>query len=121
MGQRVWAREFTLAVCFRGLWKVLTPVEETKHRVSNIDESSGGTVAIGILPTLAPFMLPSTLLALSEEFPEAIVEVLPFNEDNLNIERLCSDEFYVAVHKDSPWAELDMIPIDALVNADSDP
>ena len=117
--------------------KIMTDVEEAKRRVSDVDDASGGTVAIGILPTLAPFILPSTLMALSKKYPEAMVtvreevsgaivdaagrgeldiliEVLPFDETYLNIEPLFSDEFYVAVHQDSPLAKLDVIPIDAL-------
>jgi LysR family hydrogen peroxide-inducible transcriptional activator len=113
---------------------ILTKVEETKRRLSDADDTSGGTVAIGILPTLAPFMLPSTLLALSAKYPEAMVtvreevsevivdaaaraeldiliEALPFDETYLNIEPLFSDEFYVAVHRESPLAKLDVIPI----------
>ena len=117
--------------------KILTDVEEAKHRVSDIDDTTGGAVAIGILPTLAPYILPSTLLALSEKYPEAtvtvreeiseaivdaagrgeidiLIEVLPFDETHLNVEPLFSDEFYVAVHQDNPLAKLDAISIDAL-------
>ena len=124
-------------VMYEQAQKILTNVEEAKHRVSDLDDTSGGAVAIGILPTLAPFMLPKTLLALSEKYPEAMVtvreeiseaivsaagrgeidiliEVMPLHESYLNVERLFSDEFFVAVHRDSPLAKLDVIPIDAL-------
>ena len=124
-------------VMYEQAQKILTDVEETKRRVSDADDADGGTVAIGILPTLAPFILPSTLLALSKRYPDAtvtvreevseaivdaagrgeldiLIEVLPFDETYLNIEPLFSDEFYVAVHRDSPLARMDVIPIDAL-------
>jgi len=124
-------------VMYEQAQKILTDVEEAKHRVSDVGETSGGVVAIGILPTLAPFILPSTLLALSEKYPEAIVtvreevseaivdaaargeldiliEVLPFDETYFNIEPLFCDEFYVAVHQDAPLAKLEAIPINAL-------
>ena len=117
--------------------KILSSVEDARNRVNAVDSTSGGSVTIGILPTLAPFILPSTLVALSEKFPEAMVmvreeisetlldaaargeidiliEVLPFDESNLNVEALFLDDFYVAVHKNSPLAELEAIPIDAL-------
>ena len=55
--------------------KILTDVEEAKRRVSDADDAGGGTVAIGILPTLAPFILPSALLALSKRYPDAMVTV----------------------------------------------
>ncbi|MGI9286256.1 MAG: LysR family transcriptional regulator [Pseudomonadales bacterium] len=124
-------------VLYKQAQKILTDVEEAKRRVSDLDKSSGGAVAIGILPTLAPFMLPSTLLALSKKYPAAMVtvreevteaivdaagrgeldiliDVLPFDETHLSIERLFSDEFYVAVHQDSPLATLSEVAIDAL-------
>lgn len=127
-------------VLYKQARKILTDVEEAKHQVNDLDNSRGGTVAIGILPTLAPFMLPQTLLALSKEYPEAtvtireeisesivaaaqrgevdiLIEVLPFDETGLSIERLFSDEFYVAVHCDSPYAERTVIPIDELDGA----
>ena len=117
--------------------KILTDVQEAKHRVSDLDDSRGGAVAIGILPTLAPFMLPSTLLALSRKYPDAtitvreevsetiveaagrgeldvLIDVLPFDETNLNIEPLFLDEFFVAVHRDSELAKRDVISTDEL-------
>lgn len=116
---------------------ILAKVAEATQRVSDIDDISGGVVSIGILPTLAPFILPSTLSALSQKYPEAtvivreeiserivetavrgeldiLVEVMPFDQTYFNVEPLFSDEFYVAVHRDSPLAELNMLPIDAL-------
>jgi LysR family hydrogen peroxide-inducible transcriptional activator len=117
--------------------KILAKVAEATQRVNDIDDTSGGAVSIGILPTLAPFILPSTLSALSKKYPEAtvvvreetseriveaaargeldiLIEVMPFDETYLNVEPLFSDEFYVAVHQDNPLAELSMLPIDAL-------
>ncbi len=117
--------------------KILSSVEDAKHRVNDINNTSGGSVSIGILPTLAPFILPKMLMALSEKFPEAVVmvreeiseaiidaaargeidiliEVLPFDETHLNVESLFSDKFFVAVHQDSPLAKLEEIPIEAL-------
>ena len=117
--------------------KILRSVEDAQQRVNDIDSTSGGSVTIGILPTLAPFILPNTLVTLSKKFPEALVivreeisetlvdaaargeidiliEVLPFDETHLNVESLFLDEFYVAVHQDSPLAEFDEIPIEAL-------
>jgi LysR family hydrogen peroxide-inducible transcriptional activator len=124
-------------VLYEQACKILRSVEDAKHRVNDVDNSSGGAVSIGILPTLAPFILPKTLVALSAEFPDALVtvreeisetiveassrgeidiliEVLPFDETHLNIEPLFLDDFYVAVHQDSPLAKLEEIPISAL-------
>ena len=117
--------------------KILKSVDDAKRCVSDFDSTSGGSVNIGIVPTLGPFILPSTLRALSEKFPKAVVtlreeiseslviaakrgeldiliESLPFDENNLNVEPLFLDPFYLAVHRDSHLAEMDEIHIDAL-------
>lgn len=124
-------------VMYEQAQRILVDVEEAKRRVSDIDDANGGAVAIGILPTLAPFMLPSALSALSEKFAGAVVtvreeisealvdaakrgeidiliEVLPVDETDLDIEPLFSDEFYFAVHRDSPLADHESLTIDAL-------
>ncbi len=117
--------------------KILKNVDDAKHLVSDIDNVNGGSVSLGILPTLGPFILPSTLGALSEKFPDAavtvreeisesliaaakcgeldiLIEALPFDENNLNVEPLFLDPFYLVVHRDSHLAEMDEIHIDAL-------
>lgn len=124
-------------VMYEQAQKILNDVEEAKHRISDLGNSSGGSVAIGVLPTLAPFMLPAALLALAEKYPDAMVtvrenvsenlveaaargeldillEVLTFDETHLTYEPLFSDEFFVVVHRDHPFAELDKVPVEAL-------
>ena len=124
-------------ILFEQARKILSSVEYAKQSVNDVDSTSGGSVTIGILPTLAPFILPSTLVTLSEKFPEALVmvreeisesivdaaargeidiliEVLPFNEAHLHVEPLFSDKFYVAVHQDSPLGKLEEISIEEL-------
>lgn len=116
---------------------ILKNVEDAKRRVSDFDSSSGGSVNIGILPTLAPFILPTTLMALSKNFPEAVVtvreeisealiaaaicgeidilvEALPFDETCLNVEPLFSDTFYLAVNRNSPLAGMELVSLDTL-------
>lgn len=117
--------------------RILQNVNDAKHLISDLDNAKGGAVNIGILPTLGPFLLPSTLGALSQKFPEAVVTVreaiseslvaaakcgeldiliesLPFDENNLNVEPLFLDPFYLVVHRDSHLAEMDKIRINAL-------
>ena len=124
-------------VVYEQATKILADVEETKHRVSDVSDVRGGTVAVGILPTLAPFMLPGILMELSNRYPEAtvtvreevsevivgaarrgeldiLVEVTPFDETDLTVESLFSDEFLVAVHKDHEFGQLDEVPVDSL-------
>ena len=117
--------------------KILKSVDDAKRSVNDFDNVNGGSVNIGILPTLAPFLLPNILATLSEKFPNAfitvreeisealvaaakrgeldiLIEVLPFDESNLNVERLFLDPFYLAVHCDHPLAELEEVHINAL-------
>jgi len=117
--------------------KILTSVEDTRHLVNDIDKASGGSVTIGILPTLAPFMLPKLLLALAEKFTDALVtvredvsealvaaaqrgeidiliDVLPFDDTNMDVVALFLDPFFIAVHQDDPLAKLEEAPILAL-------
>jgi LysR family hydrogen peroxide-inducible transcriptional activator len=117
--------------------KILADVEETIHRVGDVGSASGGHVSIGILPTLAPYILPSTLTALSQEYPDAsvtireevsdvivdaarrgeldiLVEVLPFDDSHLDVAPLFRDEFYAAVHKGSELAGNEEIALSEL-------
>ncbi len=54
---------------------ILGKVEEAKRRVNDIGGTDGGVVAVGILPTLAPFILPKALVTLSEKFPNATISI----------------------------------------------
>ena len=117
--------------------KILSDVEEARHRVCDLGSESGGSLSIGVLPTLAPYMLPNTLQALSEKFPDAMVtvredisenivaaaaraeldvllEVLQFDDSALTYESLFLDEFFVAVHRENALAELTTMPIETL-------
>ena len=114
--------------------KILNSLEDAQHRVDDVDSTSSGSVTIGVLPTLASFILPSTLKKLYAKFPHAMVivreeiseslvdaaasgelgiliEVLPFDQTHLHVEPLFIDEFYVAVHQDNPLSRLEEIPI----------
>ncbi len=124
-------------VVYEQATKILADVEGIKLRVSDVTDINGGLVSVGILPTLAPFMLPSILTELSIRYPNAtvtvreevsegiiaaarrgeldiLIEVMPFDEAALTVERLFLDDFYVAVHKDHKLAEFDEISIDTL-------
>lgn len=119
---------------------ILATVAHAKRRVDELDDDTGGRVAIGILPTLAPFMLPSILPALSRTHPNAtvmvreevsnvivddlaradldvLIEVLPFDDNDIEVTRLFTDEFCVTVHKNNPLAQLNEISIEALGDA----
>jgi len=124
-------------ILYKQAQKILLGVEEAKRRVNDSGDTTGGVISIGILPTLAPFMLPSTLHALSEKFPEAMVtvredisevlvesaqrgeldiliDVLPFSVEHLDVELLFQDEFYLAVHCENPIAKLESIALNSI-------
>ena len=117
--------------------RILNDVEDAERQVKDVDQSNGGHVAVGILPTLAPFLLPNVLSALAKTHPNAtvtireevsevivgaltrseldvLIEVLPFDERNVHVEPLFRDEFFVAVHRDDALSRLDTISVDAL-------
>jgi LysR family hydrogen peroxide-inducible transcriptional activator len=83
-----------------------------------------GTLRLGIIPTIAPFVLPRVLPALREEFPElqllltedltsalrdqlndglldAAIVALPFDLPGLEHQRLFRDRFLLAVNRDT--------------------
>ena len=107
---------------------ILNKVAEAKRQVNDMDSINGGLVAIGVLPTLAPFMLPKLLATLKSGFPDAtitvreesseslvdalsrgevdiIIDALPFEHCNLIVEPLFNDEFYVATQSNDPIAK----------------
>jgi LysR family hydrogen peroxide-inducible transcriptional activator len=117
--------------------KILKSVDDAKYQVKDFDNDSGGIIKIGILPTLAPFILPSTLHTLSQKYPNAIVtvreeisetlvaaakrgeldiliEARPFDESNFNVESLFIDSFYLAVHYEHPLATKEEIHVNDL-------
>lgn len=117
--------------------KILRSVDDAKVEMKEVDQNSGGLIRVGILPTLAPFILPKILESLSQKYPQAnviireevsemlinaascgeldiLIEVLPFDQSNLTIESLFFDTFYLAVHQNSPLAKLKEVHVNQL-------
>lgn len=55
---------------------VLRELEAAKDDVVEGKESIGGPVAVGVIPTVAPYFLPSRLIAFSSKFPQVRLTVL---------------------------------------------
>jgi LysR family hydrogen peroxide-inducible transcriptional activator len=55
---------------------VLRELEAAKDDVVEGKESIGGAVAVGVIPTVAPYFLPSRLIAFSSSFPQVRLTVL---------------------------------------------
>ena len=55
---------------------VLRELEAARGEVVESKESVGGTICVGVIPTIAPYFLPAQLAFLSRRFPQARVKVL---------------------------------------------
>ncbi len=49
--------------------KILEEVDAAKREASDAQELARGTVTVGVLPTIAPYLLPDVLVAFIEKFP----------------------------------------------------
>ena len=105
-------------------------------------DPEGGTVRVGLFPTLAPYLLPHVVPAIGARFPDlelllteektatvlaqldegeldVAVVALPVADDRLHTEPLFSEEFVLAVPADHPLARHDG-PVDPGVLVDHD-
>lgn len=96
-----------------------------------------GHLAIGAIPTIAPYVMPNTVRQFMEAFPKSTIVMRenltddllsalekgeldlcllspPFKTMNLIIETLYDDEFVVAVNRDSPLADREALRLDDL-------
>jgi len=55
---------------------VLRELEAARGEVVESKDSVGGTICVGVIPTIAPYFLPAQLAFLSRRFPESRVTVL---------------------------------------------
>jgi LysR family hydrogen peroxide-inducible transcriptional activator len=100
--------------------KILSLAEDAKNRIADEQESGVGRVAIGAIPTVAPYLLPKVLKQFGRVCPKASVEIyeevtelllkmclegeadvillaLPVEEEQLRVEPLFRDELLVAM------------------------
>ncbi len=56
-------------VFLRRAVKILEEVDAAKREASDAQELSRGTVTVGVLPTIAPYLLPDVLVVFTEKFP----------------------------------------------------
>jgi LysR family hydrogen peroxide-inducible transcriptional activator len=54
---------------------ILAELHDIKHVLSHEAEDGHGTLAVGFIPTISPFVLPSTIRRFGERFPHATLEV----------------------------------------------
>ena len=103
--------------------RILREVEEVQHELADGSGEPRGEVHLGILPTIAPHLLPEMMLSLRQEFPAIQVIVhenttsnllaqsaaceldlavisLPISDDRFEVEELFTEELLLAVPQD---------------------
>ena len=54
---------------------ILAEINEIKYQLTQETDSGRGSLAVGFIPTIAPFVLPRTIKRFSEQFPQARLSV----------------------------------------------
>lgn len=103
---------------------ILLNVEELTEQVQSFSRPFGGTLKLGVIPTIAPFLIPQILMMIKQEFPDLKVFVredqsdvvlkrlnegeldlvllaLPYPSSGVTMKSFFHDRFYFAQHKDS--------------------
>jgi LysR family transcriptional regulator, hydrogen peroxide-inducible genes activator len=109
--------------------RVLREVNQMVHIAEEYKDPFGGEFRLGIIPTVAPYLLPKILGPMRKAFPklkihlteaqtvsltsmvregdlDAVILALPLDEDNLKQVKLYTERFYFAVSRSHPKASL---------------
>lgn len=119
--------------------QVLRDVDELVHTAEEYADPLGGNFRLGIIPTVAPYLLPKILGPLRKTFPklkmhltegqtavisqmlregdlDAVILALPLDEDNVVEYELYSEPFYFAVSRQHPKANRKSVTLEDLEN-----
>lgn len=103
---------------------ILMSVEQLTEQVQHFARPFGGTLKLGVIPTIAPFLIPQLLMIIKQKFPDLKVFVreeqsnivlkqlndgeldlvllaLPYPTSGVVTKSFYQDQFYFAQHKDS--------------------
>jgi LysR family transcriptional regulator, hydrogen peroxide-inducible genes activator len=117
--------------------RVLRDVDDLVRIAEEHRDPFGGDLRLGIIPTVAPYLLPRILPVIRREFPkvslkltegqtalitrmlkdgelDAVILALPVAEDYVTVTRLYTEPFYLAVGKQHPKAERKTVSLDDL-------
>ena len=117
--------------------RVLREVNQMVHIAEEYKDPFGGDFRLGIIPTVAPYLLPKILGPIKKAFPklriqlteaqtavlsrmlregdlEAVILALPLDEENLEQVKLYTEPFYFAVSRHHPKASQKSVSIDDL-------
>ncbi|MBB3048738.1 LysR family hydrogen peroxide-inducible transcriptional activator [Litorivivens lipolytica] len=108
--------------------RILTHVDDLVSLAESAGKPFTGSLYLGVIPTIAPFLLPQFLPRFRKKYPECqlfiredlsanlierlrageldvVLLALPYPTDGLEIEHLFNDEFVLAYYDDHPLAE----------------
>jgi len=117
--------------------RILREVDDLVRLAEEHHDPFGGDVRLGIIPTVAPYLLPRILPLLRREFPkvslklteaqtapilrmlkdgelDAVILALPVDEDYVAVTRLYTEPFYLAVGKQHRNANKKTVSLDDL-------
>jgi len=118
---------------------VLRDVDQLKQVAQNLQDPYAGTLRVGIIPTMGPYLLPRLMPLLADRFPslkiilcedktdvivkkcqqgelDAIILALPVDDDGLVTQELFSEPFFVALPKSNPLAQKKQVKLSDLEN-----
>lgn len=119
--------------------RILGEVDQLKETARRTRDPEAGTVRLGLFPTLAPYLLPHVVPTIRTRFPrlelllvedkteiilrqlregrlDAGVLALPLHDDQLHIEFLFEEPFFLAVPEAHPFARRDSIALKDLAH-----
>ncbi len=117
--------------------RVLREVSQLVHIAEEHKDPYGGDFRLGIIPTVAPYLLPKILGPIRKAFPklriqlteaqtavltrmlkegdlDAMILALPIDEDNLRQAKLYTESFYFAASRHHPKAAKKSVSVDDL-------
>lgn len=106
--------------------QILLSVKELNEQVQHFSQPFGGSLKLGVIPTIAPFLIPQILMMIKQQFPQLKVFVreeqsdvvlkqlhdgdldmvllaLPYPATGVVMKSFYQDRFYFAQHKDSQF------------------
>ncbi len=116
---------------------ILREVDQLVQVAEESRDPLGGNFRLGIIPTVAPHLLPRILPSIRQHFPnlkiqltegqtavisaqlkagdlDAVIAALPLDEDNLEQQELFFEPFYLAVSRQHPKAEAAQVTLKEL-------
>ena len=111
---------------------ILTETEDLVHAARAAGEPLSGPFRLGVIPTIAPFLLPKVLPALRQRYPDlelflredltqrlaeglkerrldAALIALPYDAPGIETRVIAEDEFLFAAHRDHPLATVNRL------------